>query len=525
MSVYEKSIVASGHDLVSDAAAEILQLGGNAFDAVVGAGFASAVAEPALTSLGGGGLLVGYCQRQNRNIFYDFFVDTPGRGGESNKIEPDFFPIQVKFSGCSQEFNVGLGSVAVPGVLKGLLHTHKKLGRIPLAEVVRPARELAVGHILNHQQAHFLSLLEPIMTLSKRSKDIYQPVGIHLQPGDMLRNPEMVEFLDRLVAEGDDCFYFGDIAEQIDREMRDSGGLLTKDDLAGFVVRERTPLTVPYRGRTFVTASEPSMGGTLIALSLAVQEQLRCGETKWGSEEHLSSAVGVMREVERQRRLGVTDPLSLKRFMEHKEHLDTSASQVRLFSRGTTHVSVADSDGNCASMTCSNGEGSGYIAPGTGVMLNNMMGEDDLHPNGFHSSPPGERVFSMMSPSLLLRGEKVELVLGSGGSKRIRTAISQVITQVVDFDRSLQDAVDEPRLYLDEDRLQVEPGYKQASIDCVKKILPVNVWSQKDVYFGGVHAVIPGVEGAGDARRGGSVRVVSETGSKYLEKQSATSKR
>ena len=509
MSVYEKSIVASGHDLVSDAAAQILQSGGNAFDAVVGAGFASAVAEPALTSLGGGGLLVGYCQRQKRKIFYDFFVDTPGRRSENKKNELDFFPIQVNFSGSSQEFNVGLGSVAVPGVLKGLLHTHKQLGRIPLAEIVRPARELAVGHILNQQQGHFLSLLEPIMTSTGRSKHIYQPDGVHLQQGDMLRNPEMVGFLDRLVAEGDDCFYYGDIAEKIDREMRYSGGLLTKDDLAAFVVRERAPLIVPYRGRTFVTASEPSMGGTLIALSLAVQGQLRSEETKWGSGEHLSSAVGVMLEVERQRRLGVTDPLSLNHFLEHKEHLDTSASQARLFSRGTTHVSVADSDGNCASMTCSNGEGSGYIAPGTGVMLNNMMGEDDLHPNGFHSSPPGERVFSMMSPSLLLSGDKVELVIGSGGSKRIRTAISQVITQIVEFDRSLQDAVNESRLYLDEDCLQVEPGYTQESIDWVEKILPVNVWSQKDVYFGGVHAVIPGVVGAGDPRRGGSVRVVS----------------
>jgi gamma-glutamyltranspeptidase/glutathione hydrolase len=200
--------------------------------------------------------------------------------------------------------------------------------------------------------------------------------------------------------------------------------------------------------------------------------------------------------------------VSLKRLLEHKVDFEGSIHQARLFSRGTTHVSVADKEGNCASMTCSNGEGSGYIAPGTGIMLNNMMGEDDLHPNGFHSSPPGERVFSMMSPSLLLNGEKVELVLGSGGSKRIRTAISQVITQVVDFDRSLQDAVDEPRLYLDEDCLQIEPGYKQASIDFVEKLLPVNVWPQKDVYFGGVHAVIPGVEGAGDLRRGGSVRVV-----------------
>ncbi|MFT5698858.1 MAG: gamma-glutamyltranspeptidase/glutathione hydrolase [Desulforhopalus sp.] len=506
--MYDKSIVASGHNLVSDAAAEILQSGGNGFDAVVAAGFASAVVEPALTSLGGGGLLVGHSQRERRNIFYDFFVDTPGRGSKNDGGKSDFFPVQIDFSGSSQEFNVGLGSVAVPGVLKGLLHTHRKQGIMPLADVVRPARELAAGHVLNKQQGYFLSLLYPILTLTKRSQAMYQLDGRCLQTGDVLKNLQMVEFLDRLVVEGDDCFYLGDIADKIDREMRENGGLLTKEDLAAFTVKERAPLSVPYRGRTLVTVAEPSMGGTLIGLSLILQDQLRSETTEWGSARFLSESVGIMREVERLRSFGITDPESLERFLGNGEQLETSASQARLFSRGTTHVSVADSEGNCASMTCSNGEGSGYIAPGTGVMLNNMMGEDDLHPNGFHSSPSGERVLSMMSPSLLMGGDTVELVIGSGGSKRIRTAISHVISQVVDFDRSLQDAVDAPRLYLDEEVLQIEPGYNQSAIDAAGKLLPVNVWSQKDVYFGGVHAVIPGKEGAGDPRRGGAVRVV-----------------
>lgn len=507
--MYDKSIVATGHDLVSDAAAEILQAGGNAFDAVVAAGFASAVAEPSLTSLGGGGLLIGHCRRVRRNVYYDFFVDTPGRGGENYLAEPHFFPIRVNFSGSFQDFNVGHGSVAVPGVLKGLLHTHKTLGTMPLVEVVRPARELAAGHVLNQQQGHFLSLLKPIMTLTRRGQDIYEPEGVYLQAGDPLKNPDMAEFLDRLVEEGDACFYVGDIACKIDKEMREGGGLLTKEDLAAFAVRERPPLTVPYRGRTFVTASEPSMGGTLIGLSLIFQEQSHLGTVEWGSKEHLLTAVGVMREVERQRHLGVTDPDSLERFLRKGEQLGKTGENARLFSRGTTHISVADKNGNCAAMTCSNGEGSGYIVPGTGIMLNNMMGEDDLHPNGFHSSPPGERVFSMMSPSLLQNNDRVELVIGSGGSKRIRTAISQVISQLVDCNRSLQDAVDAPRLYLDHDLLQVEPGFKQAVIEAATELLPVNVWPQKDVYFGGVHAVIPGVEGAGDLRRGGAVRVVT----------------
>jgi gamma-glutamyltranspeptidase/glutathione hydrolase len=141
-------------------------------------------------------------------------------------------------------------------------------------------------------------------------------------------------------------------------------------------------------------------------------------------------------------------------------------------------------------------------------MLNNMMGEDDLHPHGFHAGQPGERVFSMMSPSLLLKEGHVRLVFGSGGSKRIRTAMSQVLQQVVDFGRPLQQAVDAPRLYLDGDCLQVEPGFTEQAVNAVKNKLPVNIWPQKDVYFGGVHAVIPGVEGAADPRRGGCVLTV-----------------
>lgn len=506
--MFEKSIVASGHDLVSDAAAEILSAGGNAFDAVVAAGFASAVVEPALTSLGGGGLLVGYTSEQRRTVYYDFFVDTPGCNSRNFSKEINFFPVKVQFSGSSQDFNVGLGSVAVPGVLKGLLHTHRNLGSMGLADIIHPARICATGHTLNEQQGHFLALLKPIMTLNDRVKEIYQPGGTYLETGKKLVNENLVAFFDRLIEEGDDCFYRGDIAEKIDKEMRAQGGLLTKEDLAAFSVREHKPLIVPYRGRSFVTASEPSMGGTLIGLSLLLKDQLKIDTAPWGSADQLATTVAIMKEVEQQRARGVTDPQALMGFLNNTDALSESASQMRLFSRGTTHISVADKDGNCASMTCSNGEGSGYIAPETGVMLNNMMGEDDLHPDGFHSSPPGERVFSMMSPSLLLHDDKVELVIGSGGSKRIRTAISNVISQVIEYDRPLQKAVDSPRLYLDEGLLQIEPGYSERAVDILRDILPVNVWPKKDVYFGGVHAVIPGIIGAGDPRRGGAVRMV-----------------
>ncbi len=505
MRIYDRSIVASGHPLVSKAAGDILAAGGNAFDAVVAAGFTSAVTEPALTSLGGGGFLIGHSQKTGQDLFFDFFVDTPGRGLENDNFDHDFFPITVDFSGSSQDFNIGMASVAVPGTLKGLLHIHKRLGRMDLPEVIRPAREVAVGHDINEHTAHFLKLLYPIMTLTKRGRRIYEPHGKYLGAGDNLENPQMAEFLDQLSVEGADSFYFGEIAGKIDREMRQGGGLLTGKDLAAYQVRERAPLAVAYRDHLFLTAPEPSMGGTLIGLSLSLLAKEIGKGHDWGSGSHLLDSVALMSEVENLREAGVTTPEVLAEYLQNKTLIAESMDKIRLFSRGTTHISVADSMGNCAGMTCSNGEGAGYFAPDSGVMLNNMMGEDDLHPEGFHCDEPGVRVRSMMSPSLLVKNNRVELVIGSGGSKRIRTAISQVLHQVVDYNRDLQQAVDAPRLYLDGDCLQLEPGFDEAAVKAVQDSITVNLWPQKDVYFGGVHAVIPGKEGAGDPRRGGSV--------------------
>lgn len=508
MSKYKRSVVATGHELVSSAAAEILGAGGNAFDAVVAAGFAGAVAEQTLTSLGGGGFLLARTTGDNRpceEIFFDFFVDTPGRGLQQG-VEPHFFPITVDFGGSKQDFNIGLGSVAVPGILKGLLHVHRRLGRMNLQDILFPAITLARGHELNDFQADFLQLLRPIMTLTQRGRRLYEPHGRYLQPHDTLVNADMVAFLEQLVHDGGKSFYQGDIAREIDRDMRAGDGLLTYEDLAGYQVMERKPLRASFRGRTLLTGPPPSLGGPLIALSLALLEKMDV-PASWGCPDHLLRTTGLMQEVELLRDQGICTPETLQLYLEEGK-LPASIERIRLFSRGTTHISIADNQGNVASMTCSNGEGSGYFAPGTGIMLNNMMGEDDLHPNGFHSAPSGERVSSMMSPSVLLNKDEVELVLGSGGSKRIRTAITQVLTQIVDFQRSPEVAVHSPRLHFDGESLQIEPGFSEESLKALRETIPVNVWQEQSMYFGGVHVVVPGQYGIGDPRRGGAVAVV-----------------
>jgi gamma-glutamyltranspeptidase/glutathione hydrolase len=503
--IYKRGVVATGHTAVTRAAAAMLEAGGNAFDGAVAAGFAGAVAEQTLTSLGGGGFLLARTA-DNQEIFFDFFVDTPGLGREQSVDNPHFFPVGVNFGGSVQEFNIGLGSVAVPGTLKGLLHVHKRLGRMPLAEVVAPAVALARGHELNEFQAGFLRLLYPIMTLTQTGKNIYEPGDHFLEAGDTLAIPEMADFLLQLAEDQGADFYQGEIATNIDREMREGGGLLTIDDLAAFKVIERKPMRTKYRGYTLLTAPPPGLGGSLISLSLALLEQME-PLPQWGSPAHVLQTLGMMQEVEKLRKNGVCSPESLQQYIKGSE-FSASIAAIRQFSRGTTHVSIADNEGNIASMTCSNGEGSGYFAPGTGIMLNNMMGEDDLHPDGFHSAPPGKRVGSMMSPSALLQDNVVKLVFGSGGSKRIRPALVQVLTQLLDFNRDLDTAVHAPRFHWDGEVMQIEPGFPENVIASLAEQVEVNVWDEQSVYFGGVHSVIPGEYGVGDPRRGGSTAVV-----------------
>ncbi len=498
MTSNRKSVVSSGHPAVTSAAAEILKKGGNAYDAAIAAGFTGAVAEPGLTSLGGGGFLLARTAEGQENLF-DFFVDTPGKGQATENLTPHFFPVTVKFSGSDQDFNIGMGSVAVPGNLKGFIHVHQRMGSLPLEEVISPAVNAARhGVRISRQQAYFLKLLYPIMTLTIEGKKLFEPEGGYLSEGDNFINNDLADFLEQLPLDQGESFYRGNIAARITGDMAADDGLLTRDDLASYEVKERMPLESSYRGCRLLTNPAPSLGGTLIVAALGLLEQFDPGKMKWGSAKHFAILSSVMQEIESLKNSGKSTAMN--------QWYARTADKIRLFTRGTTHVSVSDARGNVAAMTTSNGEGSGYIVPGTGIMLNNMMGEDDLHPGGFHSSPPGMRVASMMSPTVMVDDSTVKLVLGSGGSKRIRTAITQVISHIIDFGMHVDAAVKAPRVHWDGNTLQVEPGLDEETMKALQDKWPVNAWDVKDVYFGGVHAIV-GNEGAGDPRRGGNSSV------------------
>lgn len=473
--------VAAGHPVTARVAAEVLDAGGNAFDAAVAAGFVAAAAEPLLTGLGGGGFLLAR-PADGEPLVHDFFVDTPGRGLGAMPT-PHFEPVTVRFPGSDQVFNVGLGSVAVPGTLAGLLHVHERHGRLPITDVAAPAVAVArEGVTLQPFQAYVIELLWPILTRSEEATAWYGSEGRPRRAGDRVRNPDLADFIEAVARDRGAGFYDGPEADAIEADMVAGDGLLTAADLAAYEVVERRPLTAAFRDRTVLINPQPAFGGELVALGLALTAELPPDAPR----------------VDRVARL-----VELERARQANQVGERLRQQ-----RGTTHVSVADAEGNAAAMTTSNGEGSGYVAPGTGVMLNNMLGEDDLHPEGFHGAPPGERVSSMMSPLIVLRDGEVEAVLGSGGSKRIRSALVQVVTALVDDGLDARSAVEAPRVHWDGEVLQVEPGLDDELDAALAARWPVNRWEERNLYFGGPHVVRPGVDAAGDPRRGGATATV-----------------
>jgi gamma-glutamyltranspeptidase/glutathione hydrolase len=507
--------VAAGHPATADAAAAMLRAGGNAFDAVIAAGFAATVAEPGFTSLAGGGYLLARTA-DGADRLVDFFVDTPGRGLTSPP-DPVFDEVVVRFPAAVQTFHCGPGSVAVPGVLAGYLHAHGKLGRLPLGDVVAPAIALAEqGVAVSPSQAHVLELLEPILARTPASRATYLPHGRLLAAGDRLHNPDLGGFLRALAADPAATFYGGDGAARLAAQLHGGGGLVTGADLHAYRVLERTPLRVTYRGRTVVTNPPPTFGGCLLALALHRLEQAGPA-APWGSPARAEALRSVLAGIDADRvadhpevvaaLLGRIGPHAHDPARGRPDPGAGSGDGPPVVTRGTTHVTVADAEGNVAAMTTSNGECSGDVIDGTGILCNNMLGEDDLHPHGFHAAPPGVRVASMMSPTFVLAPDgAVDLALGSGGSKRIRSAVLQVLTAVVDHGIGLTTAVEAPRLHWDTDHTEVEPGLGADVHAALATAGPVNEWPGPSVYFGGVHAVRPGVDAAGDPRRGGTTR-------------------
>ena len=475
-----RGAIAAGHPVTAEVGADVLRSGGNAVDAPVAACFASWVTESPLTGAGGGGFMLIHRARDRSTRLLDFFVAVPGGGADPAAMES----IAVDFSGeTATPYLIGAASAAVPGVPLGLETAWRRFGSRPWAELVEPSIALALdGVAVTPAQDYLHRILAAILCATPAGKELYDGV----QLGGRFHIPELAETLRLVARDGAAAFYTGDVA----RAIVETAPQISLDDLAGYRVIRRRPISAPFQGFEFRSNPPPSSGGVLIAYGLRLLDA-------WGRFDAVA-VVEAMREQAAARNASFLTDLyrgGLARRLMSSVDAPTM----------TTHISVVDEQRNAVSVSCSTGAGSGVFVPGTGVHLNNMLGESDLA--GLHRS--GERLTSMMSPSICLERNEPRLVVGSAGSARLRGAVMQVVVNALARGMDVHDAVDAPRVHWDEGTVQAEGGFDASALEA--SFDEVARWKRQNLYFGGANAVEVRdgrLAGQGDPRRGGAAVVV-----------------
>ncbi|MEM1282930.1 MAG: gamma-glutamyltransferase [Chlamydiota bacterium] len=462
-----KGVASSGHRRATDAALRMLQLGGNAFDAILSAAFVSCSLELSLNSLGGGGFLLGHRTDEKKDFILDFFVNHPGMNAPS-LLRPRAEEAIVNYGGTGQLYHVGVGSLGVHGTMRGFQKLYAEYCTLDLDVIISPTIEaLERGIELSPSLESFLQSMKPIIDASKYGiNHFHEKQGRHF-------NPLLKEFLELSSFDAwIETLYEGAGTEQFLEEVE---GAITQEDLLNYRVEEREPLTYPYKDYIIVTNCEPSIGGSAV---------------RRGLEESLAEDVSKMDQLEK----------SIYRAEILRDLQPVFATS------GTTHLNTLDSMGNVASMSLSIGTCSGYFYPNTGILMNNMMGEEDLHLAYGQSRRPGSRICSMMAPTFIRKNGELTAAFGTGGSNRIRSAVLQFIWNLLDEGMSLKDAIEAPRLHFSEKgSLQIEPFHsKELETVMTLRYPDHRVWDIKHFYFGGVHSISGDYNGWGDSRRDGS---------------------
>ncbi|MDT8448736.1 MAG: gamma-glutamyltransferase [Wenzhouxiangellaceae bacterium] len=506
-----RASVATGHAATTAAAVHALDAGGNAVDMLIAAGWTACVAEPIFCSPGGGGHAL-VRMRGRAPVVADFFAQTPR---VRRVAGTDFYPIRGNFGCTEQEFHIGHGSAAVPGMVAGLFELHRRHAVLPMPVLAEPAAALArAGVQLNAVQREALEILEPIVRTDDVTARVFG-LASKCAPlpaiGERARNPELGGFIEATARLGAGDFYRGGLAARIAACQAGGGGHISIDDLARYRVRWRRPMKWQLgEAATVWSNPPPAFGGLMVALMTRALERALPAGAGFGSRGHLEALTSAMRDSE-ERRLALERPecaRDSRSLMRAFRRLEPAALRV---ARGTTQISARDRDGNIAGMTISNGEGCGRVVPGCGFMLNNMLGEEDLNRTGFGLWPPGRRLSSMMAPTMIRHAGR-DIVLGSGGSNRIRTAIAQVLANLMHFRMDLREAVFAPRLHLEGEVLSIErdPAGWPADVEgwLIERFPAAQRFPGRSLFFGGVHAVA-GDAAAADPRRLGATWIDS----------------
>jgi gamma-glutamyltranspeptidase/glutathione hydrolase len=451
--------VAASHPVTAKVGRQVLQAGGTAADAAVAAVLTCCVAETIYTGLGGGGFATYFDASTGEVTCLDFFVSVPGTDGD--RQPGPMIAVDVFFGGVPQVYSIGGASVAVPGVPAGVGEVHRRWGRLPWAEVVAPATELAkTGVVLPAAQARTLVSCAPALAYGEGAA-CYTPNGKLLEGGDLLFHPGLATAMEGLAAEGPSVFYTGAFAPVMVDAVRAGGGALGPMDLASYRVQE-TPV------------DHATMAGYRVR---ARHDMSRTVDT-----------------------ISAVDP-----FLERPQRAVSLAAALRDCGRqkigDTTNVSVVDADGNACVITTTLGLGAAVWLPGLGVNMNSMLGEGELITDDL---APGRRMSSNMCPLVVIGPhERLAVAAGSAGASRIRTALIDTLLGVLVDGLDMPGAIGRPRFHVVDDTVHAETGYPEDELAALADAgWTINRWPELNHYFGGVTAV--GLGGAaGDPRRGG----------------------
>ncbi len=499
--------VASSTSLGAEAGASVTALGGNAVDAAIATLLLSLVTEPGIVSLASGGFLTLWVPGRGP-VVIDGGSEMPGRDAAPDRFGQHLLEVELAYGGGMQT-RVGFGSVAVPGMLGALEAAARDYGRLPWAELMAPAVDWTRrGFPLSGAARMYLELShEGIFGWDPDSfRALHDGKGGLREAGDLIVVDHLADSLDAIAREGTTIFYDGELGQCIADYVTENGGLLGRADLAAYRVSERVPLQEEFDGWMVATPPPPSVGGVCLAAMLhlmaargdegsAAEEAARLAGVQLAVIAHRSAYLDttVDFDVESRRLLALADAGELALGMS---------------SPSTVHASAVDSGGLACSITASAGYGSGVMPPGTGIWLNNCLGEIELNRAGFHRWKPGQRLPSNMAPTVAKGADGRVLAIGSPGADRITTAIQQTLAHLLHNGLDLEAAVAAPRLHVEAAngawQVAAEPGIPLDAIT-----LPLRRFEEKHMFFGGVSAVLYHEDGrfevAADPRRSGSI--------------------
>ena len=500
-----RGVVAAGHPLTAQAGADVLRDGGNAVDAAVAAVLMSFVAESPLTGPGAGGFMLVHTAGGESHLL-DFFVAAPGRGLAAPQPAP-LVPIDVTFSeDAVQRFNCGPSSVGMHGNPAGMAYALRRFGTVSLSDLVaKPAEAARRGVEVIPMQAFLFIVLGPIFRSTPETSAVYEPEGRPLRAGEQIVLTELGDLLERLGAEGPGFLYDGDVGHAVSDWVLERGGLVTREDLAAYEVVEREPTRAGFRGREVLTNPPPSSGGILIADALELLDRIdRPGDVRALAEVVAST-----------NRARDADFLEGLRERELRVALPGAREAGRRGSRdqgrpGIHHPHLGDGrkgqlrQRHLLERVVLRSLGAGHRhAPQQHARRGGPQHA------GLSPPPAWSRVPSMMAPTVVLRDGAPEIALGSAGSNRIRSAILQTVAGVIDRGDDVQAAVDAPRLHVEQELVDHEPGVDERALESLRQAgWRLRPFAERNLYFGGVQAVAREdgageLRGAGDPRRGG----------------------